>query len=148
MERDLRFSLRRTANKRLELTSKIIHKLQRGEIHLRELRSENFVLYPRRPRPSFADHILDICQKGGFLPSSQVLAQDYQSAISLVSVGVGISLVPKSVSRSHRHGVAYRPYVGFNPGTAISLNVRLDNQAIHVRNFLEVANKFVQHLRK
>jgi DNA-binding transcriptional LysR family regulator len=118
------------------------------EIRLRELRSETFVLYPRRPRPSFADYILDICQKEGFLPHSQVLAQDYQSAISLVSVGVGISLVPQSVSLSQRHGVVYRPYAGFNPGTAISLNVRLDNQAIHVRNFWDVGSKFARHLRK
>jgi DNA-binding transcriptional LysR family regulator len=113
-------------------------------LRLRDLSRETFVLYPRRPRPSFADHILDICQKEGFLPSSQVLAQDFQSAISLVSVGVGVSIVPQSVSASPRRGVAYRAYAGFNPGTAISLNVRLDNQAIHVRNFLEVARKFVR----
>jgi DNA-binding transcriptional LysR family regulator len=116
------------------------------ELRLGDLRRETFVLYPRRPRPSFADHILDVCQKEGFLPASQVLAQDFQSAISLVSVGVGLSIVPRSVSASPRRGVAYRAYAGFNPGTTISLNVRLDNQAVHVRNFLEVARTFARGL--
>ena len=95
----------------------------------------------RRPRPSFADHILDVCRKEGFLPASQVLAQ---SAISLVSVGVGLAIVPRSVSASPRRGVAYRAYAGFNPGATISLNVRLDTRAVHVRNFLEAARTFAR----
>ena len=60
---------------------------------LAALKAETFVLYPRKPRPSFADHILNICLEEGFIPRSQVLAQDYQTAISLVSVGVGIGIV-------------------------------------------------------
>ena len=55
------------------------------------------------------------------------MAQDYQTAISLVSVGVGISVVPKSVSQAERPGVKYRDYEGCNPGTSLSLNYRRDN---------------------
>lgn len=62
-------------------------------IPLRDLQAQTFVLYPRKPRPSFADHILEICQHEGFTPKSVVMAQDYHTAISLVSVDFGISLV-------------------------------------------------------
>jgi hypothetical protein len=55
------------------------------------------------------------------------MAQDYQTAISLVSVGIGISVVPKSVSQAERPGVKYRDYEGCNPGTSLSLNYRRDN---------------------
>jgi len=106
---------------------------------LSALKAETFILYPRKPRPSFADHILNICLEEGFIPKSQVLAQDYQTAISLVSVGVGISLVPKSVSEAERPGVAYRAYEGHNPGTALSLNYRRDNRMPHLFNFLKIA---------
>lgn len=70
------------------------------------------------------------------------MAQDYQTAISLVAVGAGISLVPESVSQSDRPGVAFRNYVGENPGTALSLNFRRDNQTVHVLEFLKVASGF------
>jgi LysR family transcriptional regulator, benzoate and cis,cis-muconate-responsive activator of ben and cat genes len=113
-------------------------------ICLASLKGETFVLYPRRPRPSFADYILGICLDEGFTPKSQVIAQDYQTAISLVSVGVGISLVPESVSQSERVGVAYRTYVGHNPGTALSLNYRRDNRTPHLFNFLKVTQRFAR----
>lgn len=110
-------------------------------ISLSDLKTETFILYPRRPRPSFADYIIDVCQHEGFIPKSTVLAQDYHTAISLVSVDLGISLVPSSVSLSERPGVVYRSYQGYNPGTSLSLNYRLDNRSPHVTNFLRVARK-------
>lgn len=117
-------------------------------LNLAELKRETFVLYPRRPRPSFADYVLDICKKEGFIPSSEVLAQDYQTAIALVSVGVGISVVPQSVSQSDRHGVVFRPFEGSNLGTAISLAVRRDNQSVHTNQFVTVAQKFARRVKK
>lgn len=117
-------------------------------IRLASLKAETFILYPRKPRPSFADHILKICLDEGFIPKSQVLAQDFQTAISLVSVGVGISLVPESVSQSERPGVTYRTYDGHNPGTALSLNYRRDNRMPQLFNFLKIAQKITRRERE
>lgn len=117
-------------------------------LRLTDLRRETFVLYPRRPRPSFADNVLDVCKKEGFIPDSQVLAQDYQTAIALVSVGVGVSLVPHSVSLSPRQGVIYREYDGYNPGTAISFAMRQDNQGVHTQNFMNLARKFARRIQR
>lgn len=117
-------------------------------LKLAELKRETFVLYPRRPRPSFADHVLEMCKKEGFIPDKQVLAQDYQTAIALVSVGVGISIVPQSVSQSSRYGVVFRPFEGSNLGTAISLAVRRDNQSVHTNQFVTVAKKFARTVKK
>lgn len=114
-------------------------------IRLADLKDETFVLYPRRPRPSFADQIIEVCQSAGFTPRNEVFAQDYQTAISLVSVGVGLALVPQSVASSPHHGVVYRPYDGPNPGTAISLAMRRDAQSVHLRNFVALAKL---HARK
>nr|WP_325249093.1 LysR substrate-binding domain-containing protein [Amylibacter sp.] len=121
--------------------------VEREALPLAELKRETFVLYPRRPRPSFADHILEVCKKEGFIPASEVLAQDFQTAISLVSVGVGIALVPHSVSLSPRHGVVYRTYEGHNPGTSLSLAVRQDNQGVHTQNFTTLARKFARKVQ-
>lgn len=117
---------------------------ERNKILFSELGDQTFVLYPRRPRPSFADHILSICKDEGFEPAAMEMAQDFQTAISLVSVGVGISVVPESVAQTTRPGVFFRPYVGTNPGTALTIHARRDNQSPQVMNFFEIARKFVR----
>ncbi|WP_312038160.1 LysR family substrate-binding domain-containing protein [Rhizobium lusitanum] len=114
------------------------------EIHFSDLADQTFVLYPRRPRPSYADVVLGMCEKAGFSPAKLELTQDFQSAISLVSVGVGLSVVPETVSRTQRPGVLFRPYVGHNPGTGLTVHARLDNRAPQVINFMEVTRKFAR----
>ena len=116
----------------------------RRTIRLADLSDQTFVLYPDQPRPSFADHVIAVCSAAGFTPAQTVFARDYQTAISLVSVGVGVALVPESVSQTQRAGVAYRQYEGFNPGTSLSLNARIDSLSPHVRNFFEVARRQTQ----
>ncbi|ABS70085.1 transcriptional regulator, LysR family (plasmid) [Xanthobacter versatilis] len=119
----------------------------RGEdcvFRLRDLRAETFVLYPRQPRPGFCDLVLDVCRQEGFTPGEQVFTQDYQTAITLVSIGTGISLVPASVSESSRAGVLFARYEGFNPGTELSLNYRRDNQMPHLFNFVALSRKIAK----
>lgn len=116
----------------------------RAEVSFADLAGQTFVLYPRRPRPSYADVVLGICEREGFTPGRLELTQDFQSAISLVSVGVGLSVVPESVSQTTRPGVVYRPYIGYNPGTALTVHARLDNRAPQVMNFLETTRKFAR----
>lgn len=116
----------------------------RPEIRFADLAGHTFVLYPRRPRPGYADVVLGICEREGFTPARLELTQDFQSAISLVSVGVGLSVVPESVSQTTRPGVTYRPYIGYNPGTALTVHARLDNRAPQVMNFLEITRKFAR----
>jgi DNA-binding transcriptional LysR family regulator len=112
--------------------------------HLADFKNATFVLFPRRPRPSYADYVLDVCKVDGFVPALQVMAQDYLTAMSLVSVGVGISIVPASVSENQRPGIVYRKYEGHNPGTELSLNYRRDNRSPHLFGFLELARKIAR----
>src|SRR5262252_6550292 len=53
---------------------------------------------------------------------------DYQTAISLVSVCVGVCIVPRSVSATQHGGVMYRDFLGPNPGTSLSVNYRLPDR--------------------
>ena len=113
----------------------------RGAVALKLLADRTFILYPETPRPSFADHVIDACRQNGFTPSARVFTMDYQTAISLVAVGVGVSLVPASVGSDPRTGVAFRKLQSPNPGTALSLNHRIDMREAHVVNFVKTAQK-------
>ncbi len=105
-----------------------------------------FILYPQHPRPSFADHVLSVCDAAGFRPHNPIMAMDYQTAVSLVSVGVGVCIVPRSVSSTQRSGVIYQEYVGPNPGTSLSVNYRTDNRSPQLWSFVRVARDYARSL--
>ena len=107
------------------------------QIELSMLAQSQFVLYPRNPRPSFADTIVELCAKAGFAPRVAQETMELQTALGLIAVGAGVSLVPASVEESRRHGVVYRPIAGEVPHTALSLSIRRDNRAGPVRHFRE-----------
>jgi DNA-binding transcriptional LysR family regulator len=75
------------------------------------------------------------------------MAMDYQTAISLVSVGVGVCIVPRSVSATQHASVIYRDFLGPNPGTSLSLNYRIDNRSPQLLGFLNVARECARILK-
>lgn len=112
-------------------------------VHLADIKDMPFVLYPERPRPSFADAVLAVCEMEGFKPATRVLCMDYQTAISLVSVGEGVSIVPKSVGNSGHQGVRFLPLANPAATTRLSINYRADNREKHIQRFLEIARKMM-----
>jgi len=118
----------------------------RAEIKLADLTMETLVLSSHQSRPSYSAAVLDILSHEGLEPGSTELARDFESLISLVSVGVGIALVPRSVSAAGRPGVVFRPYEGFNPGIQLTVHSRFDNRAPQVLQFLEATRKFARTL--
>lgn len=115
------------------------------EVGLPMLAQSPFVLYPRSPRPSFADTILRICADAGFEPKVAQETMELQTALGLIAVGAGVSLVPASVEESQRHGVTYRSIAGMAPRTALSLSVRRDNRAVALRHFRKEVRRAMGH---
>jgi len=82
---------------------------QRTEpLPLAALTAEPLVIYPRKPRPSFADQALGFFRDRDLLPDSVVEAGDLQTALGLVASGAGLCLTPESVAGSRRD-IAFRP---------------------------------------
>ncbi len=115
--------------------------LPAGPVDLRALRDERFVLYPEFPRPSFADFVLKACADLGMEVEKRVFTMDFQTAIALVSVGEGVAIVPASVGSVQRNGVRYHDIANLMAKTGISVNHRIDEQGIHVKNFAAIAQK-------
>ena len=112
-----------------------------GTVDLRDLRGERFILYPEYPRPSFADVVLKACADIGVEVEHRIFTMDFQTAIALVSVGEGVAVVPASVGSVQRNGVRYHDIAHFRATTGISINHRIDEQGIHVKNFAAIAQK-------
>ncbi|NUO87864.1 MAG: LysR family transcriptional regulator [Cupriavidus sp.] len=73
------------------------------------LAAQPFILYPARPRPSYADHLLSLFRAQGLQLRVAQEANELQTALGLVAAGVGITLVPASIQRLHRDDVRYCP---------------------------------------
>lgn len=111
----------------------------KSALDLRTLDHTSFILYPEHPRPSFADVVLSYCNDLGVDTSNRIWTMDLQTALSLVSIGEGICIVPKSVGSAKRNGLRYyniEPALG---ATALSANFRLDEQGLHINNFIKIA---------
>lgn len=115
--------------------------LPKGPVDLRQLAGEVFVLYPEFPRPSFADVVLNSCAGLGIELKRRMFTMDFQTAIALVSVGEGVAVVPQSVGTVQRTGVRFHEITNPLAKTGVSVNHRLDEQGVHVRNFVAIAQK-------
>jgi DNA-binding transcriptional LysR family regulator len=114
---------------------------EQNYIGLADLALRPFILYPRHPRPSFADTILDMCRKEGFTPVVAQETLEIQTALSLVSVGAGVSIVPESTSNAQLYGVAYRPLLGETLQTQLSLAYRRDNRSPVLNGFCSLVRE-------
>ncbi len=110
-----------------------------GAAPLAELEDANMILYPEYPRPSYADFVLSACAAKGLEVRNRVFTMDLQTALSLVAIGEGVSVVPASVGTAQRNGVRFLPVAPGLAPTALSVNYRLDEQGVHVANFVRIA---------
>ena len=84
---------------------------QRGPLSLAALARERLILYPRAPRPSYADQVLSLFHDHGLEPNVAHEARELQIAIGLVAAQEGISIVPESVRRARTDDVRYRDLI-------------------------------------
>ena len=106
-------------------------------LRLGDLRREPFIVFPARPRPSWADVTLDLCRSAGFEPRVVQEAVEMVSALSLVAAGIGIALVPGAVRAVRRPGVVFRPLTPA-PWSELMLVRRNEPPTALIARFLEV----------
>jgi LysR family transcriptional regulator, benzoate and cis,cis-muconate-responsive activator of ben and cat genes len=80
---------------------------QAGPITLAEIAAEPIVLYPRNPRPSYADQVLSLFRDHGLSPAIAHEARELQIAIGLVAAEEGLCIVPESVRQSRTEDIKY-----------------------------------------
>jgi DNA-binding transcriptional LysR family regulator len=111
----------------------------RKKVPVAALAEEPFVLVPRQLGTGLYDDVLAVCREAGFSPNVVQEASEMQTIVSLVSAGIGVSLVPESVETFSPPRVAYRPLTGPNASLEIALAHRPDDRSPLVARFREVA---------
>ncbi|KQM20884.1 LysR family transcriptional regulator [Novosphingobium sp. Leaf2] len=79
-----------------------------GPLSLQDLADEPQILYPRSPRPSYADQVLSLFRDHAVEPRIAHEARELQIAIGLVAAEEGIAIVPESVRFARSHDLVFR----------------------------------------
>jgi len=112
------------------------HRLARHKrLSLATLAGEPLLLYPAKPRPSYADQVLDMFTSRGLRPTVMLEANEMQTAIGLVVAGVGYALVPSSVQGLHREGLVYTPLREQGVMSPVVMNFRSDDVSALAADF-------------
>ncbi|MCB5410918.1 LysR substrate-binding domain-containing protein [Pseudogemmobacter faecipullorum] len=112
----------------------------------KEISGQLLVLYPEFPRPSFADQVLQSCAAHGINTDRVLFTMDVNTAIGLVAVGEGLAIVPQSVGSMQRNGIRFHSFGPSIGKTGVSINHRIDDQGIHVKNFVTIARNVARAL--
>jgi DNA-binding transcriptional LysR family regulator len=113
------------------------------EADLRALPPLPLIIFPRAISPGLYDAILAVFRDAGITPAIGQEAIQMQTIVSLVSAGMGIALVPQSVSNLRRPGVQYHRLSHATPLVETGLAWRRDNAAPVLQGFLELMRKSV-----
>ena len=117
---------------------------KRGKAALNALPALPLIIFPRAISPALYDAILSVFRDAGVTPEIGQQAIQMQTIVGLVSAGMGMALVPQSVSNLMRPGVEYRALAHTTPLVETGLAWRRDNASPVLRGFLELLRKEVR----
>ena len=117
------------------------HSIAQGTepINLSSLVRENFIITPRDAGTSYHDAVLSLCLQGGFVPRIGLEMDYIESIPAFISLGMGVSLVPVSLSNIKIQGVVYKTIDAEKPVMETALAWRKDDRSPIVRSFVECA---------
>lgn len=97
---------------------------------LAHVRDTTLIVYPKEPRPSFADEVLQVLQGHGVKPRDILEVRELQTALGLVAADFGVCIVPES-ARQLRQDVQFRQIDSPRAVSPVIFNHRThDNSAL------------------
>ena len=106
------------------------------EIELASLSDQPFILFSRKGSPDYHARIVEICRQHGFYPRLQHEGRHWLSVVSLVSQGMGVSIVPAAFQRAGIQGAVFRPLAEGIETSAVFAAWRKDSAGVLREQFL------------
>jgi DNA-binding transcriptional LysR family regulator len=110
----------------------------KAAVRLQDLPPLPLITIPRAITPALHDAILACFRAASLAPVIGQQAIQMQTIVSLVSAGMGLALVPQSVSNLMRPGVEYRALADPTPLVETGIAWRRDNPSPVLRGFLDL----------
>lgn len=118
------------------------HKLSgRSAVGVDDIVREPFILYPAKPRPSYADHVISLFERFGDSLTVAFEANEMQTAIGLVAAGMGVTLVPSSVQCMQRDDIEFVTLNAADFTSSILMSWAKGNDSPFLRDVIDLAKK-------
>ncbi len=100
-------------------------------ISIMALDGQRLIVYPKEPRPSYADQVLNILTSYNVRPAEVHEVRELQTALGLVAAEAGFCVIPSS-ARQTRSDVHYRLIEEVGVTSPIILNHRVGDNSVHI----------------
>lgn len=101
-----------------------------GRVGLAELENQCLIVFPKEPRPSFADHVLGLLHEKGIQPAEIHEVRELQAALGLVASEMGVCIVPATARL--RSDLVYRLIDDEQATSPIILSHRLNDDSWYI----------------
>ncbi len=113
-------------------------------LRIEELAGDPLIVYPRAPRPSYADQVLALFRKRDLHPPVVHEVREVQTALGLVAAEAGLCLVPISLQRLRRENIAFRPLKDEDAVSPIILSKRKGDRSPEAALMVQLIRKIYQ----
>jgi DNA-binding transcriptional LysR family regulator len=112
---------------------------ERAEIAVDDLDGQPLVFFQRTVAPGLHDQLMGLFRSAGFAPMIVEEASEGHTIVGLVAAGLGVSLVPETLSLWRQRDVVYRPLADSSAGVAMCVGWRRGDRSEAVASFLATA---------
>lgn len=109
---------------------------QREHIELSAIADEDLVSFSREQAPAIHLQLLKMCEESGFAPRIVQEVYPMSTLVGLVASGIGVAIVPESMSRLNILDVVYVPLSGTAGRSELLMVWRAGDQSSVLGNFL------------
>lgn len=108
-------------------------------VDLRALAQETFVMFSREVAPANHDNVIALFHRAGIHPHTRHATRQWLTVVALVSMRMGVALVPASMAQAAVQGVRFVPIAELNHPTVGVLVWHGEAVSPALQSFLEVA---------
>ena len=103
---------------------------EKGPVNFEDFGQFKLVVFPKEPRPSFADHVLGMLHEKGITPAEVHEVRELHAALGLVAAEVGLCIVPAAARL--RSDLVYRLIADEKATSPIILSHRLNDDSWYI----------------
>lgn len=116
----------------------------KGRASLRDVEHQRLIVFPKEPRPSYADHVLGLLHDQGIHLAEVHEVRELQAALGLVAAEMGICIVPAAARL--RSDLVYRLIDDEGATSPIILSHRLNDDSWYIAVFKQlIAEMYAQN---
>ncbi len=113
----------------------------RATVPISALAGEPFLLFRRDIGPLLHGRILGLCGQAGFTPRIVQESLEWQTVVSLVRAGLGVSIAPQCVANLRLDGIVYKALTPSKLRTSVVMCWHKDNRRTALQRFIDVVRR-------